>query len=133
MGRFLVIRGHKSKKTAHALYDLVGDGGEFVCYPLNDQGLFRWVRFHLINKPLRTVLSQMPFGIILSYARLMALLRLVPVLGFFLKSGFCFTGNVPRLPDDSAWSYLKRRFKNTSLKTFDWFGSHAFQHYKTDD
>ena len=124
------------EKTAHALYALTALGGEFVfnCYPLNDQGVVRWVRFHLVYKPLRTVLSRMPFAVIMFYARLMALLRLAPGLGLFLeKSGFCVMGDVPKLPDESAWGYMKRRFKNTSLNTFDNFGSHQYQHLKSDD
>jgi SAM-dependent methyltransferase len=124
------------EKTAHALYALTAPNGEFVfnCYPLNDQGLVRWVRFHLVYKPLRAVLSRMPFTIIMFYARLMALLSLVPGLGMLLeKSGLCVTGDVPKLPADSAWDYMKRRFKNTSLNTFDCFGSHSFQHLKSDD
>lgn len=124
------------EKTAHALYSLTAPGGEFVfnCYPLNDQGVVRWVRFHLIYKPLRAMLSRMPFAIIMFYARLMALLRLVPGLGVFLeKAGFCVMGDVPKLPDESAWGYMLRRFKNTSLNTFDGFGSHEFQHHKSDD
>jgi ubiquinone/menaquinone biosynthesis C-methylase UbiE len=124
------------EKTAHALYALTAAGGEFVfnCYQLNDQGALRWVRFHLVFKSLRAVLSRMPFVVILFYARLMALLRLVPCLGVFLeKSGFCVMGNVPKLPAESAWGNVRRRFKTTSLNTFDSFGSHSFQHFKSDD
>jgi hypothetical protein len=124
------------EKTAHALYALTAPGGEFVfnCYPLNDHGVVRWVRFHLVYKPLQVVLSRMPFAVIMFYARLMALLRLVPGLGVLLeKSGFCVMGDVPKLPAESAWGYLLRRFKNTSLNTFDNFGSHHFQHLKLDD
>ena len=78
----------------------------------------RWVRFHLVYKPLRAVLSSMPFALILFYPRLMALLRLAPGLGVFLeKTGFCVMGDVPRLPAESGWSYIKRRLKNTSLNT----------------
>jgi len=39
---------------------------------------------------------------------------------------------VSSLPAESSWAYLKRRFKNTSLNTFDGFGSHTFQHHKSD-
>lgn len=124
------------EKTAQALYALVAPNGEFVfnCYPLIDQDLVRWVRFHMVYKPLRAVLSRMPFAVIMFYARLMALLRLLPGLGFLLeKSGFCMTGDVPILPAESQWSYIKRRFKNTHLNTFDWYGSHQYQHHKSDD
>jgi ubiquinone/menaquinone biosynthesis C-methylase UbiE/uncharacterized protein YbaR (Trm112 family) len=124
------------EKTAHALYALTAPGGEFVfnCYSLNDQGLVRWVRFHLVYKPLRAVLSRSPFAMIMFYARLMAVLRLVPGLGMFLeKSGFCVMGDVPKVPAETAWAYMKRRFKNTNLNTFDWFGSHQYQHHKSND
>ena len=124
------------EKTAHALYDLTAPGGEFVfnCYPLNDQGLVRWVRFHLVYKPLRAVLSRLSFGAIMFYARLLAILRLVPGLGLFLeKSGFCVQGDVPQLAGESTWKRMSRRFKNTSLNTFDGFGSHQYQHHKSDD
>ena len=49
------------ENTAAALFNIVG-GGEFVfnCYPKNDQGVLRWVRFHLIYEPLRWLLSHMP-------------------------------------------------------------------------
>lgn len=132
----VIQRTPSVEKTAHALYALSAPGGEFVfnCYPLNDQGMVRWVRFHLVYKPLRAVLSRMPFSVIMFYARMMALLSLVPGLGVLLeKAGFCMMGDVPKLPAESARGYLLRRFKNTSLNTFDNFGSHQFQHLKSDD
>ncbi len=124
------------EKTAHALYALTAPGGEFVfnCYPLNDQGMVPWVRFHLVYKSLRAVLSRMPFVVTMLCVRLRILLRLVQGLGVLLeKSGFCLMGDVPRLPDESVWGQIKRRFKSTSLKTFDAFGSHSFQHHISDD
>ena len=124
------------ERTAHALNALTAPGGEFVfnCYPLNDQGMVRWMRFHLIYQPLRAMLSRMPFGIIMAYARLMATLRLVPGLGMFLeKSNFCVQGDVPHIAGETPWQYLKRRFKNTSLNTFDTYGAHSFQHHKSDN
>lgn len=94
----------------------------------------RWVRYHLIYQPLRALLSRLPFPLIMAYSRLMALLRLIPGLGVLLeKSYFCVMGDVPRLANESGWAYTKRRFKNTALNTFDCYGSHSFQHHKTDD
>jgi len=48
------------EKTAEALYTLVAPGGEFVfnCYALNDSGVLRWVRFHLVYQCLRALLSR---------------------------------------------------------------------------
>ena len=64
----------------------------------------------------------------------MAFLRLIPSLGVALeKSYFCVMGNVPKLADETAWANMKRRFKNTTLNTFDYYGSHSFQHHKSDD
>lgn len=124
------------EKTAHALYALTAPGGELVfnCYGLNDQGVVRWVRFHLVYKPLRAVLSCMPFWMIMFYARIMATLRLVPVVGWFLeKSRFCVQGDVPRIDGETTWERLRRRFNSTSLNTFDSYGSHQYQHHKSED
>jgi len=122
------------EKTAHALFRLVRPGGEFVfnCYQKNDQGLLRWIRLHCIFEPLRAVLSRCPFQVNLAYATVLAALRLVPGLGALLeKSGFCSRGVV--LGAGGAPSTWRQRFAATRLNTFDAFGSHAYQHLKTDD
>jgi uncharacterized protein YbaR (Trm112 family) len=124
------------ERTAHALFDLVAEGGEFVfnCYSLNDVSPLRWIRFHVVLQPLRALLSRMPFAITLTYAQTMALLRLVPGVGDMLeKSGVCVQGDVPRIPGESPLERLWRRRRATALNTFDSFGSHAYQHYKPDD
>jgi SAM-dependent methyltransferase len=123
------------EETARALFNLVAPGGEFVfnCYQLNDTSPARWVRFHLVYRPLRRVLSSLPFWGILSYARLMGLLREVPVLGMVLeKASFCVQGEVPREAGEAFLPHLRRRFRATVLNTFDGFGSHAFQHHRSD-
>lgn len=122
--------------TARALWALVAPGGEFVfnCYGLNDQGILRWVRFHLVYAGLRGLLSRMPFPVILAYARLMAAARLVPAIGWVLeKAGFCVQGDVPHIPGEPPWARIRRRFKITTLNTFDAFGSHSYQHHKSDE
>jgi ubiquinone/menaquinone biosynthesis C-methylase UbiE/uncharacterized protein YbaR (Trm112 family) len=121
------------ERTAHALYRLVEPGGEFAfnCYPKNDEGLVRWCRLHLVYDPLRAVLSRCPFRVNLAYATAMAALRLVPGIGALLeKAGFCSQGEV--LGVDGRPPTLRRRFEATRLNTFDRFGSHAFQHLKSD-
>jgi SAM-dependent methyltransferase len=118
------------EKTAAALWGLVGKG-EFVfnCYmkyPDNPVWMARW---NLVYRPLRAVLSRMPFPIILGYARAMAALRFVPVLGPLLeKSQFMIRGQVAPGP-----RYLKRLYENAVLNTYDWYGSHTYQHQKTPD
>lgn len=124
------------EKTAHALFELVAPGGEFVfnCYPLNDEGWLRWIRFHMVYLPLRAVLSMLPFKLILLYAKIMAILREIPVFGVILeKSGVLVQGDVPRKDGDTKLTYLRRRMKATTLNTFDGFGSHKFQHHKRDE
>jgi ubiquinone/menaquinone biosynthesis C-methylase UbiE/uncharacterized protein YbaR (Trm112 family) len=124
------------ENTAKALYRIVAPGGEFVfnCYALNDQGLLRWLRFHVVYKSLRYILSRQSFGVIMAYSRVVAALRLVPGLGALLeKSGFVVQGDVPYIESESTMARIKRRFKTTCLNTFDCFGSHLYQHHKSDD
>lgn len=124
------------EKTAHALFALTARGGEFVfnCYPLNDQGLIRWIRWHMIYRPLRGFLSHMPFWFILAYARVMATLRLVPGFGELLEKLLLVgQGDVPVIEGESRLSRLKRRFRSASLNTFDAYGSHQYQHHKRDE
>ena len=121
--------------TARALFDLVAPGGEFVfnCYPTNDETPLRWIRFHLVYRPLRGVLRRAPFAVTLNYARAMALLRLVPVAGAFLeKAGLCVQGDVPRPDGEGPVEHLRHRYRATRLNTFDGFGGHSYQHHKSD-
>lgn len=122
------------ERTAHALFRLVAPGGEFAfnCYPRNDEGLARWLRLHLVYEPVRAVLSRCPFRVNLAYATTMAALRQVPALGVLLeKTGLCSQGEV--LTADGAPAGLRQRFQATRLNTFDRFGSHAYQHLKSND
>jgi uncharacterized protein YbaR (Trm112 family) len=121
------------ERTATALYSLVAPGGQFVfnCYPRNDDGALRWIRFHAVYTPLRAMLKRCPFAVRLAYAVLMGVLRQVPVLGAVSeKAGLCVMGDVRR--GGSAFDRLKRRFRATVLNTFDTFGSHEYQHHLSD-
>lgn len=123
------------EKTAASLWAITGPGGEFVfnCYGLNDSTSLRWIRHHFIYKPLRSFLSKMPFSVIMGYARIMGILRLVPGLGIFLeKAGFCVRGEVPKIAGESYLRRVQRCFQSTCLNTFDGFGSHHYQHHKSD-
>ena len=123
------------EKTAEALFGITKRGGEFVfnCYPLNDQGPLRWVRFHLIYQNLRKYLSKQSFSSILLYSKVMGLLRLLPLLGYALdKLSFCVTGDIPIKKEEPVAGRLRRKYRATVLNTFDTFGSHAYQHHKSD-
>lgn len=124
------------EKTARALFDLAAPGGEFVfnCYPLNDGTPLRWLRYHVVQKGMRAILSRQSFGTILAYANTMARLRTIPGLGNFLeKAGFSVTGEVPTIAGESRADHQSRVRRATALNTFDGFGSHAYQHHKSDD
>lgn len=123
------------ERTARALFDLVADGGEFVfnCYSTNDSTPLRWLRFHCVYSPLRAILRRMPFGIRLAYARAVAAARLAPVAGTLLeKANLCVQGDVPAVEGESGLHRLRRRFRATTLNTFDAYGAHAYQHHKSD-
>jgi ubiquinone/menaquinone biosynthesis C-methylase UbiE len=123
------------EETAKSLFQIVAPGGEFVfnCYPMNDEGIIRWVRFHWIYSPLRALLSSLPFWAILAYARLLGIIRLIPILGWITeKVGICVQGDVPVIEGESLFKRLERRYKATVLNTFDGFGSHEYQHHKTN-
>jgi uncharacterized protein YbaR (Trm112 family)/SAM-dependent methyltransferase len=124
------------ERTAHALYELVAPGGEFVfnCYPTNDDTPLRWLRFHAVYRPLRGVLSRVPFGVRLAYSRAVAACRLLPGIGTVLeKSGVSMQGDVPLVEGEGTIARLRRRYAATALNTFDWYGGHSYQHHKSED
>jgi ubiquinone/menaquinone biosynthesis C-methylase UbiE len=123
------------ENTAKALYDITGISGEFVfnCYPKNTNGIFRKIRYFIIYLPIRNILSRSNFFIIITYSRIMALLREIPFFGIlFEKMGFCVSGETPKIDNESILNFRIRRYKSTTLNTFDCFGSHSYQHLKTD-
>jgi len=118
------------EKTLHALYKILSKGGElaFNCYPLNDKGIIRWLRFHFIYKNIRRVLKRLSFKSRLRYSKLMALLRLIPILGHLLeKCNFVFQGDVPKIADESLLIRLKRKYISALVNTFDYYGAHSYQ------
>jgi uncharacterized protein YbaR (Trm112 family) len=117
------------EETATGLWAML-HSGEFVfnCY-LRYPGVFWWLRWVLVYRPLRAVLSRCPFWAILSYAKVMAILRFIPLLGGLLeKAQLVLRGEVPPGPRK-----LSRMYRAAVLNTFDWYGSHSFQHQKTPD
>jgi uncharacterized protein YbaR (Trm112 family) len=114
------------RKTANALWALVGDGGEFsfscyLKYPNDPVWMIRWL---LVYRPLRAILSRCSFKTRLAYAQAMARLRLIPVLGVLLERAlFLVRGDVP--PGER---YEQRVYSTTVLNTFDFYGSNSYQH-----
>jgi len=117
------------ERTARALWGIVGKGGELVfnCYMKYPENLVWMARWVLVYRPLRAILSRCPFMVILLYAKIMAILRFIPVLEPLLeKSQFVVRGNVPPRPDLTL-----RQYRQAVLNTYDWYGSHAYQAQKT--
>jgi SAM-dependent methyltransferase/uncharacterized protein YbaR (Trm112 family) len=117
--------------TARALWSCVGAGGEFVfnCYMKNTSSFAWMLRWRLVYRPLRALLSRCSFRGILAYAKTMACLRFVPLLGWFLeRAQFMVRGDVPQGP-----RRLERLYKAAVLNTYDWYGYHEYQHQKTAD
>jgi uncharacterized protein YbaR (Trm112 family)/SAM-dependent methyltransferase len=115
------------KRTAEALWRMVGPGGElsFSCYLKYPHDVIWMARWLLITKPLRAILSRCSFGTLLCYAKIMAHLRMIPIVGPLLeKAQFVVRGDVP--PGER---YQERLLNQAILNTFDWYGSHRYQHY----
>ncbi len=116
--------------TARELWRIVAPGGEFAfnCYPLNDAGPARKLRL-AVYRLLRAFMVRRSFRFRLGYAQVMAALRFVPLLGWFLeKSMLMVRGDVRPGPH-----YLRRCYKAGVLNTFDCYGAHQYQHLKRDD
>jgi uncharacterized protein YbaR (Trm112 family) len=117
------------EKTALGLWKLVSEGGELVfnCYMKYASNLPWMVRFHCYQA-LRGLLAGRSFQTRLAYAKTMAFLRFVPILGWCLEKGlFMVRGDVPDGPER-----LRRMYKAGVLNTFDWYGGHRYQHHKTE-
>lgn len=114
------------ERTARALWRMVGPAGElsFSCYARYPHDPVWLARHWLIYRPLRAILSRCSFRTILAYAKIMARLRAIPGLGAILeKANFVVRGDVPQ-----GERYEQRLYETAVLNTFDWYGSHKYQH-----
>ena len=116
------------EETARALWGILGSGElVFNCYLRRPGDFLSMARSAIVYRPLRAMLSRCPFRVTLGYAQVMAALRFVPLLGPLLeKAQFVIRGDVPEGPHRN-----ERRYKQAVLNTFDWYGSHKYQHLKT--
>jgi 2-polyprenyl-3-methyl-5-hydroxy-6-metoxy-1,4-benzoquinol methylase/uncharacterized protein YbaR (Trm112 family) len=115
--------------TAEALWRLLAPQGELIfnCYMRLEENWIWMVRFRWYQT-LRRILSARSVAFRLGYSKAMAVLRFVPVLGWFLeKSLFMVRGDVPAGPNR-----FMRQYRAGVLNTFDWYGAHAFQHHKSE-
>ena len=118
--------------TARELWRITGDGGEmaFTCYGRDDSTLARRVR-HKVYTAVRAVVSKLPFWGIMAYAWLMSALRMIPVVGVVVeKADLMRRGDVEQ-GGTGWWGQMVRNFQAGVINTFDYFGSHAYQHHRS--
>ncbi len=116
------------ENTAIALYRIVKPGGELVfnCYMKDGSDPLRTLR-RCLYAIVRAILSRSPHPVRLAYAWTMSRLIVVPLLGrLLILSKLAVCGDVPVGPHRR-----RRRIKQTFLNTYDLYGSHRYQHYKT--
>lgn len=113
-------------ETTRRLYQLLGGKTElFINYYMQGDDTCRSWKFKNLLRD--KVLSLLPQRILLSLCRIWGLMSLVPGLDYLLMRFLLIRGSeVPPGPN-----FLQRKYKQTVLNTYDWYGSHDFQHYYT--
>lgn len=113
------------RTTITELFRLVKPGGElvFTCYSESGWGTgYKHKIRKFVHNNTRKALSATNFNFILRYAKLMSVLRFIPILGWVLE-GCLFMAR-----GDVAGQTMKKKYDAGVLNTFDMFGSHEFQH-----
>jgi uncharacterized protein YbaR (Trm112 family) len=112
--------------TTRALYGLLDAGQElYVNYYRMPEEWWKQLRLQTAEGFRRLVTARLPKPVLLWAIRIAALGTLVPLLDrLVLQVMIC--GEVPEGPGRRM-----RRYRQTVLNTYDWFGSHDFQyHYR---
>jgi len=123
------------EKTAKALFDLVSPSSKFVfnVYRENNDGVLRKVRWSFYLR-LRSFLSQRSMKFRLVYSNLMGILWFVPILGKLLKiSMMLIKGKSPQDKNETIKQRVIREFCSVVTNTYDWYGSHSYQHHMRDN
>jgi ubiquinone/menaquinone biosynthesis C-methylase UbiE/uncharacterized protein YbaR (Trm112 family) len=122
------------EKTAKALFAIVASGSEFVfnTYGDNKEGYLRTIRWAFYLK-LRIFLVKKSDNSRLIYSYIMGILWFVPILGWVLrKSMMIIKGNTPKDESESLFEKIKRTYYSVVTNTYDWYGSHSYQHHITN-
>lgn len=123
------------KKTAKALFNILANGSEFVfnTYGDNKEGFIRKIRwFFYLNLRLFLVKRSDRFRLV--YSHIMGVLWFVPVLGWLLrKSMIMIKGNTPLDKKETLLEKIKRTYYSVVTNTYDWYGSHTYQHHITNN
>jgi len=112
--------------TTRRLYSLLGPGQElYVNYYRMPEEWWKQLRLQAAEGFRRHFTARLPKPVLLNLIRLAALATYVPLLDrLALQVLIC--GEVPTGP-----RFRSRRYRQTVLNTYDWFGSHDYQyHYR---
>ena len=121
------------EKTAKALFNIVANGSEFVfnTYGENKEGLLRKIRWKFYLS-LRNFLVKKSDKFRLIYSHVMGFLWFVPIIGWLLhKSMMIIKGNTPTDENETLLEKIKREYYSVVTNTYDWYGSHSYQHHIT--
>jgi len=123
------------ERTAKALFGITAKDSQFVfnTYGDNKEGVLRSIRWYFYLK-LRGFLTNRSDNFRLIYSYLMGVLWFVPVVGWMLhKSMMIIKGNTPSDKNETFLERLKREFYSVVTNTYDWYGSHSYQHHITNE
>lgn len=112
--------------TTRNLYALLDEGQQlYINYYRMPEAPWKQLRLISAEAFRRGVTARLPKSLLLFLIRLAALGTYVPVLDRVVMQAL-ICGEVPDGPQ-----FRKRRYRQTVLNTYDWFGSHEFQrHYR---
>jgi len=122
------------EKTAKALFDIVAPKSQFVfnTYGDNQEGILRKIRWAFYLK-FRNFLVKKSDKFRLIYSHTMGILWFIPFLGWFLhKSMLIIKGNTPFDKTETFLERIKRTYYSVVTNTYDWYGSHSYQHHIKD-
>jgi hypothetical protein len=122
------------EKTAKALFDIVAPKSQFVfnTYGDNQEGILRKIRWAFYLK-FRNFLVKKSDKFRLIYSHTMGILWFIPFLGWFLrKSMLIIKGNTPVDKTETVLDRIKRTYYSVVTNTYDWYGSHSYQHHIKD-
>ncbi len=113
------------QRTTERLYSLLGPRSEmFVNYYCRAEKMP--LDFHLRELLRQRVFKRLPNGVTLAIFRALAAAAMVPGLDQALVRSVLVRGEVP-----AGEGYLRRKYRQTVLNSYDYYGSHAYQHYFT--
>ncbi len=117
-------------KTLGELWRIAGKGTDvaFNCYTRDVSTPLKRIRYWLYSH-VRQMVADLPFAGRLAYARAMAVLRFVPLLGYLLEKADLMRRG--RVFEPTFMARLKMQYRAGLLNTFDYFGAHAYQHHHT--